>query len=85
MMFVITIFVNIGMWFERYVITVTSLHADFLPSNWGMFTLTFYDFGVLIGSFGMFFTFFLLFLRVLPMVAMSEIKPMIHVGRKEGH
>ena len=81
-MFVISIFVNIGMWFERYVITVTSLHADFLPSNWGLFVMTFYDFGVLIGSFGMFFTLFLLFLRVLPMVAMSEIKPIIHVGRE---
>ena len=82
-MFVISIFVNIGMWFERYVITVTSLHADFLPSNWGMFVMTFFDFGVLIGSFGMFFTLFLLFIRTLPMVAMSEVKPMIYVGRDE--
>ena len=80
-MFVITALVNVGMWFERYVITVTSLHADFLPSSWGLFKLTLYDFGVLIGSFGMFFTLFLLFLRVAPMVAMSEIKPMIHVGK----
>ncbi len=84
LMFVISIFVNIGMWFERYVITVTSLHADFLPSNWGMFVMTFFDFGVLIGSFGMFFTLFLLFIRTLPMVAMSEVKPMIYVGR-DGH
>lgn len=80
-MFVVSIFVNIGMWFERFVITVTSLHRDFLPANWGMFHFTFYDFGVIIGSFGMFFTLFLLYLRVLPMVAMSEIKPVLDVGR----
>ncbi len=84
-MFVVSIFVNIGMWFERFVITVTSLHRDFLPANWGMFNFTFYDFGVIIGSFGMFFTLFLLFLRVLPMVAMSEVKPVLNVGRGEDH
>src|SRR5690606_13837852 len=82
-MFVVSIFVNIGMWFERFVIAVTSLHRDFVPSNWGMFNFTFYDFGVIIGSFGMFFTLFLLFIRVLPMVAMAEVKPVLHVGRGE--
>ncbi len=82
-MFVVSIFVNIGMWFERFVIVVTSLHRDFLPSNWGMFNFTFYDFGVIIGSFGMFFTLFLLFIRVLPMVAMAEVKPVLDVGRGE--
>lgn len=84
-MFVVSIFVNIGMWFERFVITVTSLHRDFLPANWGMFNFTFYDFGVIIGSFGMFFTLFLLYLRVLPMVAMSEVKPVVEVGRGDKH
>ena len=83
-MFVISIFVNIGMWFERYVIVVTSLHRDFLPSNWGMFNMSFYDFGALIGSFGMFFTFFLLYIRLLPAVSMSEIKPLLG-EKKEGH
>lgn len=82
-MFIISIFVNIGMWFERFVIAVTSLSRDFLPSNWGGFNFTFYDIGVIIGSFGMFFTLFLLFLRVLPMIAMAEIKPVLGVGKGE--
>ena len=84
-MFVVSIFVNIGMWFERYVIVVTSLHRDFLPSAWGMFDMTFYDFGPLIGSFGMFFTLFLLYLRTLPPIAIAEVKPVLSVGRDGGH
>ncbi|MCO5113126.1 MAG: polysulfide reductase NrfD [Bdellovibrionaceae bacterium] len=86
-MFIVSIFVNIGMWFERYVITVTSLHRDFLPSSWGMYDMTFYDFGVLIGSFGMFFTLFLLYIRAIPAVAIAEIKPVLGFGKssKGGH
>jgi Ni/Fe-hydrogenase subunit HybB-like protein len=84
-MFVVSIFVNIGMWFERFVIVVTSLHADFLPSNWGMFTLTMYDLGALFGSFGMFLTLFLIYIRVFPAVSIAEIKPVLHVGRDGGH
>ena len=74
LMFVISIFVNIGMWFERFVITVTSLARDFLPSSWGMFHPTWVDYGMLIGSFGLFFTLFLLFVRFGPIVAMAEVK-----------
>ncbi|MCB0364326.1 MAG: polysulfide reductase NrfD [Bdellovibrionales bacterium] len=84
-MFVVSIFVNIGMWFERYVIVVTSLHRDFLPANWGMFDMTFFDFGPLIGSFGMFFTLFLIYLRTLPPIAIAEVKPVLSVGRDGGH
>jgi Ni/Fe-hydrogenase subunit HybB-like protein len=84
-MFVVSIFVNIGMWFERYVITVTSLHRDFLPANWGMFNMTFYDFGVLIGSFGMFFTLFLLYIRAIPAIAIAEIKPVLGFGKNDHH
>ena len=73
-MFVMSIFVNIGMWFERFVITVTSLHRDYLPSSWDYYTPTMIDVLTLIGSFGLFFTLFLLFLRFLPMVAMAEVK-----------
>ena len=73
-MFALSILVNIGMWFERFVITITSLHRDFLPSSWGYFTATWVDIGTLVGSFGLFFTLFLLFLRFVPMVAMSEVK-----------
>ncbi|GAB1349804.1 polysulfide reductase NrfD [Ignavibacteriales bacterium] len=73
-MLVIVIFVNVGMWFERFVITVTSLHRDFLPSSWGYYTPTLYDFGLLLGSFGLFFTLVLLFVKAMPVVAISEIR-----------
>jgi molybdopterin-containing oxidoreductase family membrane subunit len=73
-LFIISIFVNIGMWFERFVIVVTSLHADFLPSSWGYYTPTLWDVCALLGSFGLFFTMICLFVRFLPMVAMSEVK-----------
>ncbi|MBM3319597.1 MAG: polysulfide reductase NrfD [Candidatus Eisenbacteria bacterium] len=70
----VAIGVNIGMWFERYVIIVTSLSRDFLPSSWGHFTPTWVDLCTLLGSFGLFFTLFLLFLRFLPIVAIAEVK-----------
>lgn len=73
-LFVVSIFVNIGMWFERFVIIVTSLHRSFLPSSWGMFIPTIYDVGTLVGSFGLFFTCFLIFIRILPMIAIWEVK-----------
>jgi Ni/Fe-hydrogenase subunit HybB-like protein len=72
--FFISIVVNIGMWFERFVIAVTSLSTDFLPSSWGYYSPTFWDVITYVGTFGLFFTFFLLFLRFLPMVAVAEIK-----------
>lgn len=84
-MFVISIFVNIGMWFERYVIIVTSLHRDFLPANWGLFKLTFFDIGALFGSFGMFFFLFLLYIRTLPAISIAEIKPVLNVGKESEH
>jgi molybdopterin-containing oxidoreductase family membrane subunit len=62
------------MWFERFVIIVTSLHRDFLPSSWAMFYPTWVDVSVFIGSIGLFFTLFLLFIRVLPAVAIAEVK-----------
>lgn len=74
MMVCVCVFVNIGMWFERFVITVTSLSRDFLPSSWGNFSPTAIDILMFIGSFGMFFTLFLLFCRFLPIVAMAEVK-----------
>ena len=73
-MFFASIVVNIGMWFERFVITVTSLHRDYLPSSWDYYSPSMIDVLTLIGSFGLFFTLFLLFLRFMPMVAMSEVK-----------
>ncbi len=76
-MFVISIFVNIGMWFERFVIIVTSLHRDFLPSSWGMFVPTWVDIFEFIGTFGLFFTLFLIFVRFVPIVALSEVKAVL--------
>lgn len=72
--FILSIFVNIGMWFERFVITVTSLNRDFLPSSWRYFQPTIFDSLFFIGSFGLFFTLFLLFIRYMPVIAMAEVK-----------
>lgn len=77
LMFVISILVNIGMWFERFVITVISLHRDYLPSSWGYFTPTWVDVMTFAGSFGLFLTLFLLFLRFAPMVALAEVKGVV--------
>ena len=84
-MFIIGITVNIGMWFERFVIIVTSLSRDFLPSSWGHYTPTFYDVGILLGSFGLFFTLILIFVRVLPVVSISEVKAVIEGGQPSKH
>ena len=76
-MFVVSILVNVGMWFERFVIVVSSLANDFVPANWLYFKPTIFDIGMLVGSFGLFFTLFLLFLRFLPMIAMAEVKAVL--------
>ena len=73
-MFAISITTNIGMWFERFVITVISLHRDFLPSSWDYYSPTLWDALLYVGTFGLFFTLFLLFLRFVPMVAIAEVK-----------
>jgi Ni/Fe-hydrogenase subunit HybB-like protein len=88
-MFIASILINVGMWFERFVIVVT-LSADFLPSAWGYYTPTWHDLSLMLGSFGLFFTLFLLFLRFLPMVAMSEVKAILpqadtHAHHRGGH
>ncbi|HMB67820.1 MAG TPA: NrfD/PsrC family molybdoenzyme membrane anchor subunit [bacterium] len=83
-MMVIAFFVNVGMWFERFVIVITSLAADFLPSSWGMYWPTWVDLMTLLGSFGLFFTLFLLFLRFLPMVAMAELKVVMAHAKSHG-
>jgi hypothetical protein len=72
--FVLSIVVNIGMWFERFVIIATSLHRDFLPSSWSMFYPTLYDVGDYLFTFGFFFTAFLLFAKYFPVINMAEVK-----------
>jgi molybdopterin-containing oxidoreductase family membrane subunit len=84
-MMIVAVLVNVGMWFERFVIIVTSLTRDFLPSSWGYFKPTAIDILMLVGSFGLFFTFFLLFCRYLPMVAMAEVKAVLPHGNGESH
>jgi molybdopterin-containing oxidoreductase family membrane subunit len=87
-LFVMSIIINIGMWFERFVIITTSLHRDFLPSAWGYFSPTFWDIACLLGSFGLFFTMFCLFVRFVPMVATAEVKtvlPQAHPHVQPGH
>jgi molybdopterin-containing oxidoreductase family membrane subunit len=71
---IIAAFVNVGMWFERFVIIVTSLHRDYMPSSWGYFRPTYVDVLTFVGSFGLFCTLFLLFLRFLPAIAIAEVK-----------
>ena len=83
--FIVSIFVNIGMWFERFVITVTSLANDFLPSSWGYYSPTLFDVATLLGSFGLFFTLFCLFVRFIPMVAIAEIKSVIPEANPHFH
>jgi Ni/Fe-hydrogenase subunit HybB-like protein len=76
-MWIIALLVNVGMWLERFVIVVVSLSRDFLPSSWGIFKPTLIDALMLAGSFGLFFTLFLLFCRYLPIVAMAEVKAVL--------
>lgn len=75
--FVVVMFANVGMWFERFVIVATSLTRDFLPSSWGMFHPTWVDIAMFAGTFGLFGTLFLLFIRFLPMVCMFEVKAVL--------
>ncbi len=75
--FFISIVVNIGMWFERFVIIVTSLHRDYLPSSWTMFSPTFVDVGIFIGTIGFFFVLFLLYARSFPVIAQAEVKTIL--------
>jgi Ni/Fe-hydrogenase subunit HybB-like protein len=84
-MFVISIFVNIGMWFERFVITVTSLHRTFLPSTWAYYSPSWVEICTFIGSFGLFLTLFLLFLKYLPMIAISEVKAIMPQANPHHH
>jgi molybdopterin-containing oxidoreductase family membrane subunit len=91
--FIISILVNVGMWFERFVIIVISLHREFMPANWSYYRPTWVDICTYIGTFGLFFTMFLLFMRFLPMIAISEVKAVTPQadphhplgGAKEGH
>ena len=81
--FILSIFVNIGMWFERFVIIVTSLHRDFLPSSWTMFSPSFIDIGIYLGTIGFFFVLFLLYARTFPVIAQAELKTIVKSSGSE--
>ena len=82
--FLIAIAVNYGMWLERYIIVVTSLQRDFMPSAWGMFSATIYDYAVLFGSIGLFVWLLTLFIRFLPMISIFEMRELVHdLGEKK--
>jgi hypothetical protein len=75
--FFMSIIVNIGMWFERFVIIVTSIHRDYVPAAWGEFKASTIDIGMFIGTIGIFFTLFLLFARFFPVLALNELKTIL--------
>jgi molybdopterin-containing oxidoreductase family membrane subunit len=85
LMWVISIIVSVGMWLERFVIVITSLHRDFLPSSWDMYYPTFWDWATYIGSIGFFLLCFLLFLRVLPAIAIFEMRELVRETAGGGH
>lgn len=80
-MFGLSLIVNTGMWFERFVIVVTSLYRDFLPSSWGTYRATKWDYMTYAGTFGLFLSLFLLFIRFVPMIPMHEIKMMLPAAK----
>ncbi|MDB5303782.1 MAG: Polysulfide reductase, NrfD, partial [Phycisphaerales bacterium] len=86
LMFVIALIVQLGMWMERFVIVITSLHRDFMPGAWGVYYPTFWDYATLLGTIGLFFTGFLLFAKFLPVISISEVRELVHAsdgGRHE--
>ncbi|MBS4070298.1 NrfD/PsrC family molybdoenzyme membrane anchor subunit [Algoriphagus aquatilis] len=83
--FLLSLVVNIGMWFERFVIIVTSLHRDFLPSSWAMFYPTWADVGVYLFTFGLFFTLFFLFAKFFPVINMAEVKSVLKSSSDKAH
>ena len=76
--------VNVGMWLERFVIVVTSLHRDFLPSSWGMYYPTTWDCMTFVGTIGLFLTLFFLFVRVLPMISIFEMRTIVPEAKVKG-
>jgi molybdopterin-containing oxidoreductase family membrane subunit len=80
-LFLISLVIQTGMWLERFVIVVTSLHRDFMPSAWGMYYPTIWDWATFIGTIGLFFTLFLLFIRYLPMISIFEMRELVHKTR----
>ena len=81
-LFLISVVISVGMWLERFIIVITSLHRDYMPSSWDMFYPTFWDWALYVGTIGFFLVAFFLFVRTMPMIAMHEIRTLLPVGRK---
>jgi molybdopterin-containing oxidoreductase family membrane subunit len=84
-LFIMALIVSVGMWLERFVIIVTSLHRDFLPSSWEMYYPTFWDFSTFFGTVGLFVTLMFLFIRVLPMISIFEMRTLVPEAKVKGH
>ena len=85
LLWVLSIFINIGMWLERYVIIITSLHRDFLPSSWGMYHGTVWDYATFYGTLGLFLSLMFLFIRFLPVISITEMRELVHEQEEHGH
>jgi len=83
-LFVVAMIVSVGMWLERFVIVITSLHRDFLPSSWGMYYPTIWDWMTFVGTLGLFITLFFLFIRALPMISIFEMRTLAPEARVPG-
>jgi len=82
LVFILSLLINIGMWLERFIIIITSLHRDFIVSSWGMYTPTFWDWATFIGTIGMFLTLIFIFVRILPAISIFEVRELIHRGEE---
>jgi molybdopterin-containing oxidoreductase family membrane subunit len=80
-LFLVSLVVSVGMWLERFVIIVTSLHRDFLPSSWGNYRGTIWDWSMFIGTIGLFLTLFFLFIRFLPTISIFEMRTLVPAAR----
>jgi molybdopterin-containing oxidoreductase family membrane subunit len=84
-LFAISVIVSIGMWLERFVIIVTSLHRDFLPSSWAMYSPTVFDYSMFLGTIGFFFTLIYLFVRFVPIISIFEVRTLLPAANVHGH
>ncbi|MDB6033690.1 MAG: Polysulfide reductase, NrfD [Verrucomicrobiales bacterium] len=83
LLFLVAFSVNVGMWLERFVIVVTSLHRDFVPSSWGMYWPTIWDWATFLGTIGLFFTLLFLFIRFLPIISISEVRELVSEAKED--
>jgi molybdopterin-containing oxidoreductase family membrane subunit len=83
-LFLVAMSVNVGMWLERFIIVVTSLSRDFLPSSWGSYQATFWDWSLFLGTIGLFLTLLFLFLRSLPLISIFEMRTLVPQGKEAG-